>query len=109
MASGKVNLYNYAPDYANKQLITALRELNGTYTVPENGFIFAGLIKNNDDAISEYIVTSCGITVIRYYSSARNYNSAIIPVKKGDVLSCTTSVNMYWADNYGPYFIPLCV
>ena len=96
------------PDYAKKELISDLRTAGRQWTAPSNGYLTAGMVKDNDNDLSEYSIKTNGINIVRYksISTASSYMSTVIPLEKGAVLECEISTNMYFTSDYGPYFVP---
>jgi hypothetical protein len=92
-----------SPNYANKQLIFdgLTHFVNSGYVVPDNGFLIASGW-GTGQANSYVIFTINGVTV-QNQGNADESVSAVMPVRKGDVVS----INIYFAsNNNGCYFVP---
>jgi hypothetical protein len=92
-----------SPNYANKQLIFdgLTHYENQSYVVPDNGILMASG-RGTGQADSYVIFTINGVTV-QNQGNADESISAVMPVRKGDVVS----INVYFAvNNKGCYFVP---
>ena len=92
-----------SPNYANKQLIFdgLTHYENNFYVVPDNGFLIAsgwGTGQQNN-----YIIFNINKVTIQNQGNADESISAVMPVRKGDVVR----INIYLAsNNNGCYFVP---
>jgi hypothetical protein len=92
-----------SPNYANKQLIFdgLTRYENNAYVVPDNGFLIAsgwGTGQGNN-----YVIFTINGVTVQNQGNADESVSAVMPVRKGDVVS----INIYLAsNNNGCYFVP---
>mgnify|MGYP004461796629 CR=1 FL=1 len=113
MSGAANNPYGYpaagfmpVPNWSKKILVDALKTQGGTWTAPSDGYLFLALVKRSDENTSEYMAQMYGMAIIRYKAldSVQVYTTSIVPLKKGDTITCTVSTNMYFSEYSGPYF-----
>lgn len=97
------------PDWSKKTLVDELKTQGGTWTAPSDGYLFLALVKRTDSETSEYMAQMYGMTIIRFKAldSVQVYTTSIVPLKKGDTITCTASTNMFFSEYSGPYFATL--
>lgn len=109
-ADARTNLGLWSVDYAQAQDISALTSLNGTFTAPDNGFIFGELVKDDDSADTQYELKVGNKIVVRYRVWPSNvfYSSFCIPIAKGDTITVSRCTNMYFPESlYFPKFVAI--
>lgn len=109
-ADARENLGLWSVDYAQAQDISALTSLNGTFTAPDNGFIFGELVKDDDSADTQYELKVGNKIVVRYRVWPSNvfYSSFCIPIAKGETITVSRCTNMYFPESlYLPKFVAI--
>lgn len=120
MADGTIHPTMGVPDYDNGYDVLALTAVNGTFTVPRNGymhFTFMADATPNAGAIYCIQLTKNSINYRNFVSwqapAQGNRGTALVPVLAGDVLECWNCEHMSWTytgslpnTTYYPKFIP---
>ena len=108
LKSNLTDLNNSLANYSRTTAVTSLATANGTFTATEAGYLCVYCVKNDDNNSSEYILQISGISVLRYRvtGDVKVYNSFLIPMSKGDTITCNTVTNMYQLSTNNVKFIP---
>ena len=108
LKSNLTTLNNSLANYSRATAVTTLDTANGTFTATEAGYLWVYCVKNDDNSSSEYILQIRGINVLRYRvtGDVKVYNSFLIPMSKGDTVTCNTVTNMYQLATNNVKFIP---
>lgn len=108
LKSNLTDLNNSLANYSRATAVTSLSAANGTFTATEAGYLCVYCVKNDDNNSSEYILQISGISVLRYRvtGDVKVYNSFLIPMSKGDTITCNTVTNMYQLATNNVKFIP---
>lgn len=103
-----VSVNSSLTNYSRATAVTSLATANGTFTATEAGYLWVYCVKNDDNNSSEYILQISGISVLRYRvtGDVKVYNSFLIPMSKGDTITCNTVTNMYQLATNNVKFIP---
>ena len=120
VANGTIHQTMGVPDYDNGYDVTALAVLNGTFTVPQNGYMhFTILPDATQNANAMYCVqlTKDSINYRNFVSwqgaAVGTRSFALVPVSAGDVLTVWNCEHIAWTytgqlpnTTYYPKFIP---